>query len=397
MTLARIVVLACLVPVAAAAPAADRKDHGETNLTVSAQQVLHPSLLRGRDFEVQETVPVEDGRYHFTLETPWGEIPADGRAMLQVRIAEVNAIRNAKAMSKESQEMEGVKDSLKKTGKGLESLLKDPGGTIKDIPRGIGRSVKSMTDKNTRRAGGDTRRGIAVAVGCDPETENPVLDKLLDELSLRRKIGSGLVSVAGFAATGGVATAVRGASALRTTAEMQETLRTTPIYKINENIRDELVRLRAPREKVELFVEHKAFTTLQRLLFAEQYRQLAGVRDAFLLVDLALEARSQEDALELISAMSVLGEVRRRSPLATLVVAEWPAARREDGSVVIVSPLDHTMLTPEFKRQIGGLREAYADAAIYYLATGRIAPDAAEALLGLRIQPVENAQLEQLP
>jgi hypothetical protein len=46
-----------------------------------------------------------------------------------------------------------------------------------------------------------------------------------------------------------------------------------PLYKINEQIRDELGGMGVDRETREAFIEHDAMTTVQRLLFMEQFRR----------------------------------------------------------------------------------------------------------------------------
>src|SRR6185295_2123302 len=174
----------------------------------------------------EDEVSVIDDHYLFTLRTSTGPITAHGLGMLQVRVDEMHALQKARALDQEPQEVEGVKDSFRETGQGIKDLINDPKETLSNIPKGLGRKVKSFTKGD--KGGGNTRRQFAAAVGADPETDNPPLKKILDKLALRRAIGKGAVAVGGFALTAGAANlamVAQGASAVRTTADMNQAVR----------------------------------------------------------------------------------------------------------------------------------------------------------------------------
>ncbi len=246
--------------------------------TFRASDLLKPGVLTGEGYTIEDSVTLVDNDYRFVLRTPYGRIPAQGIDMLELRLVEMGAIARARQMSDQPQVVMGIMDSFKKTGDGLESLITDPLGTVSDVPRGFGSKLASLTHKSTYKGGGEARRKLAAQLGCDPETRNPVLKKLLEELVIRRGIGEGLTSVATIGLTGGAAIAARGAGVLQTTAEMQDALRTTPLYQINEGIRSDLERLGVDAYLAEQFTENDRFTTLQRMQFVRPLKQLAGVQ-----------------------------------------------------------------------------------------------------------------------
>jgi hypothetical protein len=56
--------------------------------------------------------------------------------------------------------------------------------------------IKQEVDASDRRAGNEARGRVAAMVGCDPETGNPVLKQLLDQMGLEQKIGGMLTGQA---------------------------------------------------------------------------------------------------------------------------------------------------------------------------------------------------------
>ncbi|HOB73485.1 MAG TPA: hypothetical protein PKG54_03070 [Phycisphaerae bacterium] len=366
---------------------------------LKASKILKPHALRGDGYHVEENVEVVDNRYSFVLVTPQGRIDAQGINMLELRISEVEAIKRAERMIKESPELAGVKDNIKKTGQGLKALVTNPVDAIGEAAKGAGRKAKALTKKETYTKGGsDSRRELAVILGCDPETRNPVLKKQLDQISLRRSAGKGLMAVATFGLTGGAALAAKGASAMRTTAEMQEALRTTPLYKINENTQAELVRLGVDPATSKSFVEHPQFTTLQRLQFLAQLKRFTSTRGLPRLVHLALRTRSETETLGLIHALELLADLARQHRIAEIVDTGRPAVRLTDGRIVVVSDADYLLNGPELTSILSAIaREKFNQSGpAVLLIIGQASPEAREALTAAEIQVVENGRVEQV-
>jgi hypothetical protein len=378
----------------ATARAEDRRAVRAGALVLSAADLLPANQLRGPDYRIDDRVAVEDDRYLFTLLTSEGPVRAHGMGMLQVRLDEMQALEKARALDREPQEIEGVKDSIKQTGKGIKGLLTDPVDTIGNIPKGVGRKVKSIAKHD--KGGGSTRREFAASIGADPETTNPPLKKILDKLALRRGIGKGAVAVGSFALTAGaanVAMVARGASAMRTTADMNEAVRSMPLYKINERIQDDLIGMKVPPPLAERFVEHEGITTVQRLLFVEQYRALGKVPGAPALVELAVEQPDQGASLAHIRIIELLVQLHAKRPLTRIARGAAPIVELADRSVFYVSPADYLTLSDGLRREIEWFREHYTQARLVFVTQGRVSPTARELLEASHIRVVANADV----
>lgn len=392
-----LIVFACGIAAAhvdAAPPRADATPRVASHV-FRARDVLPASILRGPDYAIDDAVPVIDDRYVFTLRTSDGAVIADGLPMLQVRVDEMRSLEKGRELDKKPQELEGVKDAFKSTGSGLKSLVTDPGDALGNIPKAIGRKFKSLDKKETYRGGSDTRRKFAASLACDPETDHPPLKKILDKLALRRSIGSGVVNVAGFFATAGVATVVRGASALRTTGEMNEVVRTTQLYKINQNIRDELGAMGVPRDLRERFIGHEPFTTVQRMLFMEQFRRIERVPGRERLVERALATHSRAEALQVIRLVELVATLHKARPIRSVTSALPLICDAGGGMWIWFSPADYLTTSESFTRDAGVLlRAAPKDPVL--LTDGKIDPAAAQELTRLQVRAIEKGRVGEL-
>lgn len=361
-----------------------------------ATDLLERSQLTGPEYTVEDMVAVKASRFQFVLRTPYGRIPADGSSMFELRAEEMRAIERARRLAKEPQVVNGIMDSFRQTGQGLEALVTDPGETLMNIPKGIGRKIKSMTDKSSRRGGGETRRTFAAELGADPETRNPVLKKLLDKLSMQRGIGQSVIGVATIGATGGVAMAAQAGGALRTTADMQKTLRTTPLYKINQRTASELIGLGVEPETARAFSENLAFTTLQRLLLLEQYNRFHAVQGAPYVLELATRAETEPDALAVIRLAGMLAQLHARSPIDRISPEGLPVAKLKSGSLVAISAGDYVAADSAWLARAAALRKAHANEPLFAWLAGRASPTARRSLTDAEFEIVENERVDAI-
>lgn len=114
--------------------------------------------------------------------------------MLGLRLRELKTIETARKLSKYPLVVEGILSPLRSMEKGLDLIINEPFESIERVPEGLDLMMDQYRDPADRRAGSPTRRKLAVELDCDPETRNPVLKKLLDELTLYVAGGSLLTS-----------------------------------------------------------------------------------------------------------------------------------------------------------------------------------------------------------
>ena len=152
--------------------------------------IVRADLLHGKNYRLTEYSPLVDGKFHFEIETPWGVIPAQGMAMLELRLRELPAIEyGSRIAEKNPQFVEGIVQVAEKTPVGAYYLVTDPVQSLRYMASGLKRIATSDFSPGGRRANCEARRRIACLLCCDPETHNPVLDALLCEMSTSGCVG----------------------------------------------------------------------------------------------------------------------------------------------------------------------------------------------------------------
>ncbi|MGE3315310.1 MAG: hypothetical protein AB7O26_09350 [Planctomycetaceae bacterium] len=159
-------------------------------LLFRASDILRPDVVRGANYEIREKVRLDRYRFVFEVQTTWGSVEAHGMPMLELRLSEIRAIQRAKIISRDPQFVDGVLHAIKMTPKGAFVAVSDPVGSVRRFPQGLKRIYHTRNTEADVRAGCDVRRRIAVEIGCDPETTNPILICLLDEMSRKKGMGS---------------------------------------------------------------------------------------------------------------------------------------------------------------------------------------------------------------
>ena len=106
--------------------------------TFSAAQALHGVPLRGPDYSIGNSVPVENFQYVFNVNTKWGPFTIKGSDLLRVRLREIGATAKL-------EEVNGAETAVKSAGKTAlrpldtaKDLVTAPGQTIGDTFRGVG-------------------------------------------------------------------------------------------------------------------------------------------------------------------------------------------------------------------------------------------------------------------
>ena len=107
-----------------------------------------------------------EGYLHvFDITTNWGPLEAEGETMLLMRLHEVGAIAELDKVSKSEVFLKAAGTSVLNVGKGVASVVKDPGATAKGMGEGVkrfgtnlGRKTKRTTDKAVDSATSDDKK-----------------------------------------------------------------------------------------------------------------------------------------------------------------------------------------------------------------------------------------------
>lgn len=358
------------------------RSQGEITPVFGPGQILPKEVLNGSNYRIAAGVPVEEYQYVFTVDSDFGAITARGRQMLGLRLGELKSIEAARQLSRDPLVVDGILNPLKDTEKGLKLIISEPFESLERTPKGLKLMANQYTDPADRRAGSPDRRKLAVKLNCDPETANPVLKRLLDEMTLELLAGS-LVTQAAMSFVTGL-----GVPAM--TARMKELITNKPPSVINNEIDAEL-EAAGVRESARIrFRRSAAFTTLQRLQLMDPFRALEGVRNREALIERAAQASSEADALSSIREGRMLADIREKKPIRKLEFAGLSLAELEDGTRVLVCPYDYLTNTRELADWVNGYRMSNPNVAAVFVTAGRVSPLARETIEGARIRIVEE-------
>ncbi len=361
---------------------------GETAPVFRVDQVLPTEILQGSNYRLAERAAVQEYHYVFTIQSDFGAITAQGRPMLGLRLRELKSIEAARKVGKYQLVVEGILAPLRDTGKGLDLLINEPLESVERIPEGVGLVVDQYADPADRRAGTLARRKLALDLDCDPETCNPVLKKLLDELSLY-VLGGSLVT-----GTGMYFIPVAGLGVLPLTAQMKELIINSPPSAINSQIDRELEAAQCESSFRSRFRYSTAFTTMQRLQLMEQFRALEGVQNRAALIEVAAAAHNEAEALCAIRKGQMLANLRKGQSLELLKSLGFlPLAVLGNGTHVLICPYDYVPSTREVDDYVDAYRAFHPDVETVLVTAGRLSPAVCKKMEFVQIRIVEEGTL----
>ncbi len=339
------------------------------DVTLRAADILRADILRGKDYRIEDDVTVKHHRYQFRIKTRWGNLNVDGLNMLGVRLQEIRAIKRADRLSRDPQFVGGLVESVSQTPRGVRTLLKNPLGAVLGIPKGVKRIASTQLHPADRRSGSVTRRRIAFDIGCDPETTNPILKPLIDNLATRKGLGK-LVGKVGMSA------AVPGLGLVPMTAEMQTTLLVKLPHEINREMDRDLKTMGVDEEIRKTFLTSSHFTTGQRLIFMSQLRKLKHVANRAAMVEVAARADCEADALAANDQLRMLIDIDRKQKLVRLEDAGAPTAILAGGTCVAVCSADYLRATDDVSAMRADIRRRHPAAPALLICSGRVSPAA---------------------
>ena len=377
LTLFAVIVMTCVCHSSAKLKAPAGRSDGEVSAVFRADRVLPKEILQGSNYRISGRIEVEEYKYIFTVTSDFGEFTARGRDMLDLRLRELKSIEAAKVLAKDQHAVNGILAPLEDTGKGLNLLLTQPLETLGRAPKGFGLMINQYLDPSDRRAGSLERRKLAVQLDCDPETNNPILKKLLDDMSLEHGGGSLLTKAA--------MSFVPGLSLLPTTAEMKETIANSPPSEINSQIGKELEAADVEKSIRSRFCKSAAFTTMQRLQLMDEFRALKGVPGRAALLQAAVHAYSESEALSTIREGKMLTDIHKKKPILNLDFVGLPVAVLNDGTHAFVCSYDYLTNTQELIDGVAAYRMSKPTVETVLIMSGGVSAAASRTMESARI------------
>lgn len=329
-----------------------------------ASDIIKPEFLKGLHHTVRDSVPTASGTNQFVIDSDYGQFEADGNEMLVIRVGEVNAIANLKDVSRTDQFKESLSNAAKGTFNAAKKIVTDPGTTISNVPKGIskfmgkaGQSIKNIgkkkeddgmnANKVEKLTGqSNAKRRIAVSMGVDPYSTNPVLQKQLDEIAWASWAGGFVFSAGTMPIGGGLGVAL---TATSVSDSFDKVVNEKPPADLRQMNRANLRDMGVGEADMEAFLSNPAFSPSRQTAFVLNLKSLDGVANRAAFVRSAANGCDNEsDALFCVLTSALMSKVHAGDkPIARIaMIGDFPACIAKDGTVVLALQWDYAAWTP---------------------------------------------------
>jgi len=337
-----------------------------------------------------EAVPSDGFLTRFTIESDYGVFEATSPALALTRIREIAALAELEKFESEDLAKDGFKHSAERLKESFQHLADDPEGTLKGVPKGVGRffnrvgraaktGYQTIQDRRAEpdiptavlpgpgsrlpgppltgpepaanQAGSaevaaklagrtaadifgysEQRREIAKRLEVDPYTDNPVLAKRLDEVAWTAFSG-------GLGVT--VLKALMPATNLITVTSSASNWvwETTPgdLRVYNEQT---LLGLGASSDDVDRLLRHPFFTTSLRTRLVKAMDAMSGVADRAAVMPLALSVTSTGQARFVVESAEMLARIHAAERRLDRLFVDGTLIAQSEGMLVVPAPVD---------------------------------------------------------
>ncbi len=345
----------------------------------SASSLLDSKILRQPSYQIDEKVPLREHRYQFQIRSQHGTFSAAGVYMLEKRLREIHAIDEVAKMADGPVVIKEALQTLRTTPDGAETLLADPVGTLKRLPRGFERLAADRLNRQDRRAGGSQFRHLALSLGVDPETRNPVLRNILSNVSQRQAIGSAASKYA-------LGAAVPGLGLLATLENFKQTVAEKSPHEISAEVNARLFAANVWEPVGKEFAYSPRYTSMEKLAFLHYFDQLKGVEGIGLMVLKANKDSTEADILMRLAEMRLLAELHKTSTVKNVLDYGLPIAVTADDRIIGVCSVDYLLDSSSVRRSAVEFRKANPNRDLTLLTTGYPSPRAAKVFADAQIR-----------
>jgi hypothetical protein len=311
-----------------------------------AASFVPAALMKGRLHAVRPLADNDGLLNTYFVDLPEGVLAVTGTPALGVRIRELYALDYLRGLSKTDEFVKALGQTGKAKLESVAGLVRDPVGTIKNVPKGasrffgrIGEGLKGGKSESEDRglagiAGvSQAKAKLAASLGVSPYTTNEELQRELTEVA-RAMAGGGLVVNAATAAVGGGAGSV--VSALGVNKTLQDTLINSTLEDLRIINRKKLLAMGVDRALADEFLMHPWYSPWHETVTVEALASI-GVNPSAFLTD-AVRALTAEDALFFQRVAQILARYHANAaPLRSI---------RFEGGIITALDRDGTLLVP---------------------------------------------------
>jgi hypothetical protein len=331
--------------------------------TLKASSILPPDLVKGANYEVNESVSTDGYSYAFSIKSEFGDFQAGSLTELRVRIQEIEAIAQLKGITGGEAFAKAAGAAATKNLRATANVIQNPEETIKGIPGGvkrkfenIGRMIKrgskkeDQTETQTEASNKSSEvaqqvlgvtaahRKWAEKVGADPYSRNKLLQ---DELSRLAKYDA-----AGSLGTNIAKPKVQPFQAIGRVNNLVWGMDPQALQKLNEQ---RMKEIGADNELTQKFLNHKALTLTDVSDILGSLILLKQTKDRTEFIRSSLSSESEEDALFYRDTAAMLEQMKSKGTTITKFLPNPKIAVLLCGNrFVAVIPADELYWTQSF-------------------------------------------------
>ena len=347
-----------IVAFAAFHPAVAQNIHQyETPQVFQASDLLASDQLKGSNHEVDQPVYNDGFNNRYTLTTPFGPASVEGRALLETRVHELNALQEMEKLGRTQMFSEAFGAAAVSPLRGIKALVTNPGEAVSGIATGVGKMFTSVRhslmgsssagEEDTLRSviGYATfKRRLAFKLGVDPYSTYAPLQRRLSDLSWAGFAGGATIDGALFAVTGGAAAAITGT---RFVDDMDKLVRDRTPGELAKLNRKKLQEMGIGASVAKLFLDHPKYTLTEKTYLVGALGRMSGVEDREIVVRAAILAQENSVAAYHVQRAVLTAEYHAKvSPVVKFVeFGATPLVVKGNGTVVGLFPFDHLAWT----------------------------------------------------
>ena len=353
-------------PASASQPQAD--ENFETHEPAPTIDLLPADLLKSDHHEIGSEAVPDGWWYRYTVNSPFGVFEAKGEDMLRIRVHEVQALaKMEQEMSQPAAFGYGVLDTVMSPFKFLWGLMTDPRETLTGVPKGMKRVGSRISEMVTGKRGkledgagqelagfGGVKRTVAAAAGVNVYSSNTVLQDQLDRIATAGYSGGVGSRIALIPVAGPLGLALSTTSFSRAMNEMLLEHAPEDLRRIN---RETLERIGVRKEVRETFLTHPWYSPRHETILVQALDEMKGVSDRSLVLQLAIKAESEEEALFVQRLVEMFASYHQTVvPLREFILIDSRllVGYTTDKALMAALPLSHIAWTEEWPKLPSG-------------------------------------------
>ena len=324
--------LAAIACVLAGPARAQTPEEFDKPTVLHAVDTAPAKLLLGPGFRVEDDVPTDGLTARFTILSDVGVFEAWGVETLALRVAEIPAIRLLDEACRSDAFARAAANTaarpLQAFGSGLSRFFAEaPGAELSPAP--------ADHEKKLRDA--------ARRLGVDPYTTNPLLAVRLDQIA--RVAATGRVSMGAL-----LPSAMPSSIAVPGSEIAHHWVYDLPADELRAKNEQRLRDFGAAVEQIRALQAAPGFTLSTQTAFVETLGRLPDVQGRADVVALAATATTPDQALYLVSAISILADRNEQAPIDVLLARGTLVARQKGGQLVAPLPADYVSWSESMAR-----------------------------------------------